>query len=260
MTLGSAIALFVVALLGGTLNSVAGGGTFIAFPTLIFVGVPPVNANATCTVALWPGSLASVRAYRSSLTVERSLLILLIVVSVLGGLLGAFILLHTPQSTFLQLVPYLLLVATVLFALGPRITTWMRKRTSGLGVPGWAAWTGIAMLQLVIAAYGGFFGGGIGILMLASLALLDLDNIHTMNAVKNLLATCINGVAVIAFILANAIYWPQALVMIVGAIIGGYGAGIYAQRLDPKLVRWFVIAVGVAMTAYFFIKQLLPAV
>jgi hypothetical protein len=253
MTVLQALALFAAAVLGGSLNSVAGGGTFITFPTLIFTGVPGISANITSSVALWPGSLASARAYRSSLKVPRDLLILLVAVSLVGGLIGAYILLHTPQNTFLHLVPYLLLLATLLFAFGGQITAWMRSRTGGLGLPQWVTWVGIGALQLVIAAYGGFFGGGIGILMLSSLALLGLDNIHTMNALKNLLATCINGVAVIAFILFRAVYWPQALVMIVGAIIGGYATGIYAQRLDPKLVRWFVIAVGCVITTYFFV-------
>ena len=255
MTIGQALALFCTAVLGGMLNSVAGGGTFITFPTLLFTGVAPVSANATSTVALWPGSLASARAYANALAVPRQLLVLLVSVSLVGGLVGAYVLLRTPQATFLHLVPYLLLLATVLFAFGGQITTALRKRTSVLGLPSWASSVGIGVIQFVIAVYGGFFGGGIGILMLSGLTLLGLDNIHTMNALKNLLATCINGVAVVAFIIRGAIVWPQALIMIVGAIIGGYGAAIYAQRLDPKLVRGFVIVVGCAMTAYFFVRS-----
>jgi uncharacterized membrane protein YfcA len=254
MTIGQALALFCTAALGGMLNSVAGGGSFITFPTLLLTGVAAKAANATSTVALWPGSLASVRAYANALSVPRRLLALLVSVSLVGGLVGAYVLLRIPQATFLHLVPYLLLVATVLFAFGGRITSALRKRTGTLALPSWASTVGIGVLQFVIAVYGGFFGGGIGILMLSGLALLGMENIHTMNAVKNLLATCINGVAVVAFIIAGLIVWPQALVMIVGAIIGGYSAAIYAQRLDPKLVRGFVIAVGCALTVYFFVR------
>ena len=253
MSIGQALILFIAAVLGSILNSVAGGGTFITFPTLIFTGVPSINANASSAVALWPGSVASARAYASALKVPRQLLVLLIIVSAVGGLVGADVLLHTPQATFRLLIPYLLLVATVLFALGPYVTKWVRKRASSLGAPGWVGTASIAVLQFVIAAYGGFFGGGMSILILSGLSLLGLEGIHTMNAVKNLLAVFINGVAVLAFVIAGAVYWPQALVMVVGAVIGGYTAGVYAQLLDPKLVRWFVIGVGVALTAYFFV-------
>jgi uncharacterized membrane protein YfcA len=252
MTIGQALILFFAAVLGSTLNSVAGGGTFITFPTLIFTGIPSINANATSAVALWPGSVASARAYATSLKISRRLLALLIAVSVAGGLVGAFVLLRTPQATFQRLIPYLLLVATVLFAFGPYITAWVRKHTSSLGAPQWVSAVGVALLQFVVAAYGGFFGGGMSILILSGLSLLNLGTIHTMNAVKNLLAVFVNGAAVIYFVIRGAVFWPQALVMVVGAIVGGYGAGVYAQRLDPKLVRWFVIITGCVLIVYFF--------
>lgn len=254
MTLLQGVVLFVAAVLGGILNSVAGGGTFIAFPALLLTGVPSVNANATNTVALWPGSVASARAYASALKVERAVMVVLIVSSLVGGELGAQVLINTPPSTFLRLVPYLLLVATLLFTFGGYITKWAQSHMGKGSAPKWVVLAGTGALQLVIATYGGFFGGGIGILMLSMLAVMGQDNIHTMNALKNLLASCINGVAVITFIIHGAVFWPQAIVMVVGAIAGGYGAAIYAQRLDPKLVRRFVIAVGFAVTIYFFIR------
>ncbi len=254
MTLPQAIVLLLAAVVGGTLNSVAGGGSFITFPMLLITGVLPINANATSTVALWPGSVASAGGYRRNLTVKPRVLLVLGAVSLIGGILGALLLLHTSQALFLRLVPYLLLVATLLFAFGGRITAMLPKRTGLEGQHTWRSLLPLAAEQLVIATYGGYFGGGIGILMLAAFALMGMEHIHSMNALKNILASCINGVAVVTFILAGVIAWPQAVVMIVGAIFGGYGAAIVARRIDPRLVRWFVIAVGLLMTIYFFLR------
>jgi len=174
--------------------------------------------------------------------------------SVLGGGVGAVLLLHTPQAAFQRLIPYLLLLATLVFALSPHVTRWVRARTGSTAGPSWRTLAAVAVAQLVIATYGGFFGAGIGILMLASLGLMGMENIHDMNALKTVLATCINGVAVVTFIIAGAVAWPQALVMIAGAIAGGFGGAYYARRLDPLLVRRFVILVGAAMTLYFFVS------
>jgi uncharacterized protein len=255
MTFLQVLILFIAAILGGTLNSVAGGGSFITLPTLIFTGVLPINANATSTVALWPGSLASVGAYRQELAKQkRSLVILLSGTSLIGGILGAELLLNTSQSTFVKLLPYLLLLATVLFALSGPITARLRERGTHGSSLSWLTMVGICFLQLVIAIYGGYFGGGIGILMLATLGLMGMENIHEMNAMKTLLTTFINGIALVLFIIKGIVAWPEAIVMIIGAIIGGYGGAYYARRLDPRIVRWFVIGVGVVMTIYFFVR------
>jgi uncharacterized membrane protein YfcA len=251
MSIAHAVLLLVAAILAGVMNSVAGGGTFVTFPTLIFTGVPPIPANATSTIAVWPGSLASVGAYWKKLPRAATILWPLTLVSVVGGLLGALVLLRTPQATFMHLVPYLFLVATLLFTFG-------KKLSAGLGgvlrsgrplSP--LAIGGAMCVQFVIAIYGGFFGGGMGILMLALLAMIRMEDIHSMNAVKNLLAAAINGAAVVTFIVGGAVRWPQAIVMIAGAVLGGYGGAHLAQKLDPKLVRGFVIVVGFGMTAYF---------
>ena len=245
----------LAAMLAGALNSVAGGGSFITFPALLLSGVLPIQANATSTVALWPGSISSAAAYRRELRRERRLLGVLAVASLAGGLIGAILLLRTPQSTFVRLIPWLLLLATLLFAFGGPIANRLRRlmgKEHGGAVTG--VW-GVAVLQLIIAIYGGYFGGGIGILMLASLALLGMEHIHAMNALKTLMAGLINGVAVVTFILAGAVAWPQAVVMIAGGIVGGYGGAYFARQLDPRLVRTFVIVVGVSMTAYFFLRQ-----
>ncbi|HEY7834939.1 MAG TPA: sulfite exporter TauE/SafE family protein [Ktedonobacterales bacterium] len=255
MTLPQAIALAVAALLGGALNSVAGGGSFITLPTLVFTGVPPVQSSATSTVALWPGSITSAVAYRKSLVTRRATLIVLGAASVVGGVLGAEVLLHTAQKAFLGLIPYLLLLATLLFAFGGQVTTWMRGRArADKGrLPGWLALGLLVPPQLLIAAYGGFFGGGIGMLMLALLSIAGMRDIHAMNALKNILASCINGVAVITFVVAGAVFWAQALVMVVGAVAGGYFGVVVARRINPTLVRYFVILVGLGMSAYFFV-------
>jgi uncharacterized membrane protein YfcA len=254
MTTLQAAFLLATAVLAGALNSVAGGGSFLSFPALIFTGVPPIQANATNSVALWPGSIAGAGAYRKELAGQRSILLLLSGVSLVGGLIGAVLLLHTPKDTFTRLIPFLLLFATLLFAFGRRIAAILRRHRSAGHANPRALSVGVALVQLVIATYGGFFGGGIGILMLASLSLTGMENVHEMNAVKTVLTSCINGIAVVTFIVAGAIYWPEALVMIVGAIAGGYGGAAAARKLPPEAVRWFVIAVGLIMTVVFFIK------
>jgi uncharacterized protein len=255
MTLLQMLVLFIAAVLGGTLNAVAGGGTFITLPSLIVAGVLPINANATSTVALWPGSVASIWAYRKELAQQRRLLVVVLgVTSLIGGVLGAELLLSTSQSTFVKLLPYLLLVATLLFVLSGPITARLRKRRTQESRLVWYTLVGVSLLQLVIAIYGGYFGGGIGILMLATLGLMGMENIHEMNAMKTLLTACINGVAVIIFVIRGVVVWPEAIVMLVGAIIGGYGGAFYARKIDQRWVRGFVILVGVTMTIYFFVR------
>ena len=246
-------ALFGAALLAGALNSVAGGGSFLTFPALLLSGVSPVHANATSTVALWPGTVASVAAYRRELGTAPNLLPLTLI-SLLGGGMGALLLLHTPAATFSKLVPYLLLVATLLFAFSAQITARL-PRLDTAGGPSRRTLIAVLAVQLAIACYGGYFGGGIGILMLAVMGLMGLTDINQMNGLKTLLASAINGVAVVAFVLAGAVEWPQALVMLAGGIIGGYGGAAVARRLDPRLVRRFALGVACTMTAYFFIHR-----
>jgi uncharacterized membrane protein YfcA len=253
MTLPQAILLFAVALIAGAQNSVAGGGSFLTVPVLIFTGVLPIQANATNTVALWPGSVASIPPYRDALDTERRTLVLLSVISILGGIGGAFVLLHTPQDAFLYILPFLLLGATILFAIGRPIT----ERLRGAGkssAPRWLTLGGVVLLQFVVSLYGGFFGGGIGILMLATLSLMGMRNIHTMNALKVVLASCINSVALLTFIFAGIVEWPQALVMMVGAIIGGWSGASVARKIDERYIRIYVIVIGIAMTIALFVR------
>ncbi len=257
MTFLQGLLLFVAAVLGGTLNAVAGGGSFFTFPALIFTGVGSITANATSTVALWPGTLASVGAYRRDLAEQqRGLLFLLLGTSLVGGVLGALLLLRTPESTFISLIPYLLLGATLLFALSPYITARLRMRsiekTTRIST---VTLITIAVVQFMIAIYGGYFGGGIGILMLAALAFMGMDDINRMNAVKTVLTSAINGAGVVTFVIAGKILWLQAVVMIVGAIAGGYGGAYYARKIEQRWVRLFVIVTGVTLTIYFFVHH-----
>jgi uncharacterized membrane protein YfcA len=252
LSLPTAIFLFFAGVLGGALNAVAGGGSFIAFPALLFSGVPPIPANATNTVALWVGVTASGGAYRKHLNISRRILIPLIATSVLGGLAGAFLLLQTPAHTFLRVLPWLLLGATLLFAFGRRVTG---RFSGGLEREASAMALSVACLfELLVAVYGGYFGGGVGIMNLAMLAALGMTNIHAMNALKSVLGAVINGVAVVTFIAARAVYWREGSVTTLGAIVGGYFGAHYAQKLPQSWIRTFVILVGAAMTIYFFIR------
>lgn len=250
---GSFAFLFAVALFGGAINSVAGGGGFLCFPALLFVGMPPIQANATNTIALWPGTVASVAAYRSEFVRMREHIVPLLITGCFGALIGALILLKTPQATFLSMVPWLLLSATVLFTVSPPIARYFRTQQAESARRGSrrAVWVA-AGLQLLIATYIGFFGAGAGILMLAMFAMLGIESIHTMNGMKTALASVCNGIALVTFIFAGAIVWPEALVMTVGAAIGGYAGAHYAQKVDPRFVRAIVIATGASLTVYFF--------
>jgi len=245
------IFLFFAGALGGALNAVAGGGSFIAFPALLFSGVAPIAANATNTVALWVGVTASSGAYRKHFDISRRVMIPLIVTSLIGGIAGAYLLLHTPAQTFLRVLPWLMLGATLLFVFGGRLAGSQRGLAHDIST---SALTFAAMFELVVAVYGGYFGGGVGIVNLAMLAAIGMTDIHAMNALKAVLGGIINGVAVITFIVAGAVAWKQGAVMIVGALFGGYFGAHYAQKLPPVFIRAFVIAVGSAMTLYFFWK------
>ncbi|MGA8617021.1 MAG: sulfite exporter TauE/SafE family protein [Candidatus Sulfotelmatobacter sp.] len=249
-----AIFLFFAAMVAGTLNALAGGGSFISFPALLFLRVPAVAANATNTVALWPGLAASTLAYLKRLNAPLRLLIPLLVTSLAGGWAGALLLLKTPQHTFLHLIPWLLLAGTLLFAFGNSIRTIAGKSAviDNLHATSWTAIAVSSLVELLVAIYGGYFGAGIGFITLGMLTALGMRDIHAMGAIRTLLAATINAAAVLTFILEGAVLWRHCAVMVAGALAGGWFGAHFAQKADPRKVRAFVIALGIAMSAYFF--------
>jgi uncharacterized membrane protein YfcA len=252
LSLQLAIFLFFAGALGGAINAVAGGGSFVTFPALLFTGVPAVPANATNTLALWVGTMASGGAYRMRLNIPLRIMAPLIAASVAGGIAGAFLLIKTPAHTFLRVLPWLLLGATVLFTFSRQLTRYFRGGISRESSN--SAVAGATVFELGTAVYGGSFGGGLGIINLAMLAALGMTDIHAMNKLKVIMGSVINGVAAMAFIATGFILWRQAGVMTAGAIIGGYGAAHYAQKVPQAWVRGLVIVIGTAMTIYFFVR------
>ena len=263
--------LFCAAVLGGAINSVAGGGTLVTFPALIFAGQLERIANATNTVALWPGALSSFWGYRKELGYHRREILLLSVPSFLGGILGAWLMVTTSDAMFALLVPYLILLATGLFIVQEPLARWLRRREEQSGerpqplvesaVPvafGHAAtpfrWVAVLVSQFLIGVYGGYFGAGIGILMLAAYGILGFSNIHQANAIKNLNAMFINGIAAAIFIYQGLIDWPIAALMAAGAIFGGYAGAGTARRIGQKNVRRLVIFIGLALAAKMLLK------
>jgi uncharacterized membrane protein YfcA len=256
--------LCAAAFLAGAINSIAGGGTLITFPALVSVlgpeAVHQVIANATNTVALCPGSATGAWAYRRELGEARTWLAWLLVPSLIGGIAGALLLVYAPARMFALLVPWLILLATLLFLFQPTIARW-----TGIGrphpAPSRIRVLGTLVFQFFVALYGGYFGAGIGILMLSALAMMGLSDIHQMNALKTVLATVINGVAVVVFIgrdlLASSVSertvnWEYALPMIVAGMIGGYASARVARSLNRDLVRRIVVAIGFCLAAYYF--------
>jgi uncharacterized protein len=242
------VLLFFAGALGGAINSVAGGGSFIVFPTMLLIGVAPVAANATTAVALWPAGLGSVGAYRKHLPSSRALIVVLCAASIVGGAFGAALLLGTSDATFTRILPWLMLTASSVFTFGPRIPVRRGHPSFELALA--------AMVQLIIATYGGYFGGGMGILMLATFTLLGMTHIHEMNALKVLLGILINGAAVIAFFAASKVVIATAIPAAAGAIAGGFGGASLARRMPPARVRAFVLVFAWGLTVWFFVDQL----
>jgi len=248
-TVTGVLLVFVAGTAAGALNSVAGGGSFISFPALLFVGLPPIVANASNNTAMWLGTLSSVGGYRNEFSMSRSVWPALSV-SLAGSVLGAMLLLKTPERTFAHMIPWLLLFATAVLASSRRLQALVGRTDS----PVTEVSRGLLPVLFVVAIYGGYFGAGIGILILAMLALTGWTEIHRMNALKVLLATSINGIAVVPFLIARRIAWEEAAILAAGAVLGGYGGARIALRLNPAAVRLTVVFIGLAMTIYFFVK------
>lgn len=248
MTIWQGSVVFAAAFIAGMINSVAGGGTLVSFPALVWVGLDPVIANATSTVGIWPGTVGGILGYRREMSGSQRWIRLLIVPSLAGGVAGALLLLRTPSKVFASIVPYLILFATILFAVQEPITRRLRgtdEKPAARSTDRW--WIGAILFQFGVAVYGGYFGAGIGILMLAALGILGLTDIHQMNGLKNFLGFAINGIAAFYFIASGAVSWTGAIIMAAGAIAGGYGGAGLARKLGRRFVRRSVIVIGLAM-------------
>jgi len=251
----SYVLIAAAALVAGVINSMAGGGTLISFPTMVWLGRPPIMANATNAVALWPGSLSAMFGYRDDMRRVRRWLYLLTIPSVAGGALGAILLLHTTEKTFSRLVPFLILGATLLLAAQELISRKLNLIAKAHENPtaGWVVF--VFTFQLLVGLYGGYFGAGMGILMLAALGFIGLTDLHEMNGLKNLLAVGINGVAAIYFAISGAVLWKDTVVMALAAIAGGFAGAKLAKRLGRRFVRGAVVFIGLTMTVALFLKN-----
>lgn len=241
----------------GVINAVAGGGTLLTFPALLAALAPlgveaGVFANATSTVALVPGSLASAWGYRREMRTSRSWTLYLIGPSLIGGLVGSLLVTRLDARYFQVLVPWLILTAALLFMAQPAVARMIQAKPHG--APSGNTVAAVIIAQFFISVYGGYFGAGIGILMLSALALMGLPGVHQMNAVKTFLAFCINGVSVLVFVVEKKVEWCYVPIMAVAAISGGYLGARLARRVKPRLVRWFIIAVGLGLAGYYFYK------
>lgn len=245
---------FVVAFAAGAINSLAGGGTLVTFPTLIWLGLDSVTANATSTVALWPFNIgAGIGYWRETLQVERRMHYM-IVPGAIGGFAGALFLRLTPVAIFDRLVPYLILFATLLFMAQEPIQRLLRS--SNPATHHTAKWfAGALVFQLFVGLYGGYFGAGIGIMMLAAFGILGMTDIHQMNALKNILGGAINAIAAIYFIAHHMVYWPYVGLMAAGSIAGGFSGARFAQRIGRPMVRKIVVLVGFAMAISLFLTR-----
>jgi uncharacterized protein len=240
--------ILIAGIFAGAINSIAGGGTLISFPAMVWIGRDPILANATNAVAMWPGSLAGAYGFRRELATARRWLLLLIIPSLAGGGIGAWLLLRTPTSTFERLVPFLILGATLLLAAQEMITRRLGVLAHAHEKPtrGWVAF--VFIFQLLVGLYGGYFGAGMGILMLAALGLIGLTDIHQMNGLKNVLAVGINGIAAVYFALSGAVIWRDAVILTIGIVTGAFLATRMARRLGRTFVRRLVVGVGVVMS------------
>jgi len=235
--------MFVAAFFAGVVNSNAGGGMLLVFPMMIWLGLDPKIANATCTVALWPGLFGGLFGYRRTMDDSSIILMRLGVISLIGGGVGAWLLIATPSPTFARLVPFLILFATILFMIQGPVNRWLRlPAAESESTRGW--WIAAMVIMFFSAMYGGYFGAGNGILMLATMGLLGLRDIHRANGIKNFLGICINGIAVFSFSIAHMVSWSRALWMAIAATTGGYLGARTAQRVGRVFIRRAIVVIG----------------
>ena len=241
--------LVLAGLLAGTMNAVAGGGSFVSFPVMVLVALAAIAGNPTSTVALFPGTMASTWAYRENLRgVAGISLKLLVPLSLAGGVIGAILLLITPGRAFDLVIPWLLLLATLTFIGGRHLGDWLRRYVRiGRGP--------FLVIQFILSIYGGYFGGAIGLMMMAVWLLIDTTELAAMAPARTLLVSAANGAAVVCFAIAGAVHWPEMLAMMVSAIAGGYYGARFARHLPPAVLRWFVVALSATVTVVFFLRH-----
>ncbi len=245
--------LVVASLIAGVMNAMAGGGSFISFPAMLSMGVAPIQANATNTVALWPGQLTSVAALRGDL--RRDLLPVVCAASAIGGVSGAVVLLKTGQVTFLHIVPWLLLVASLLFWVSGPVSRWLRARSAEPHIERAPAMAPLFLVLLPVCFYIGYFGAGAGFLIMSALALFGVEEMNTLNSLKVLAACLSNFCAVLTFVFSGAVIWHYCLISMVFAAVGGYVGAQYARRMNAEVLRTIVVVTGITVAAYFFWKQ-----
>jgi uncharacterized protein len=256
LSLSAMFVLFLTAILAGLFNAIAGGGSFLTFPMLIVLGFPAVEANATSTIGLWFGVIASAYTYRQYLGGEQSEIgkspfWSLTLISLIGGTIGSLLLLRLPARTFTQLVPYLMLIAVSLFTANPWLMAWLKAQGKTTHLP----LAGALLLQFGIAIYGGYFGGGASILMLAVMSFMGFSNWNVMNGMKGWLGAVFNSIAIGLFIQAGKIIWLPGAVIAIGSSIGAYGGATIVQKIPTKYLQWVVVGIGWAMTVYLFWKN-----
>ncbi|WP_076590118.1 sulfite exporter TauE/SafE family protein [Vibrio ostreicida] len=244
--------LFSAGVLGGVLNSVAGGGSFITFPSLLFVGVPPIVANATNTFAACAGYLSGAYGFKQDIAQHRHSLIAMVLLSLLGGGVGAYLLLTVSESVFVGAIPWLLLFATGLFFFGQSMSTGFDTLSQRLSLnPRWSALC-IALLLVAVSIYGGFFNAGLGVVVLGYLVLAGNQDINQMNGLKLLISSCVSLTAIMVFVVQGSIDWPRGLTVMSGTLVGGYLAARVSRLVPQALIKRFVGLSSVVMTVYFF--------
>ena len=248
--------LAVAAFIAGVLNAVAGGGSFLLFPAMLSTGMLPVKANATNTVALWPGQLTSIAAYREDIRKNMRLVIPMALAGLLGGTVGAIVLLNTPQTTFLHLVPWLLLIASIIFALSGPMSRWLERRKTRMGkVPQHPRRALVFFCTIVVCFYIGYFGAGAGFLIITLLSLFGFQDLNEINALKVVATTMANGIAFVIFVIGGQVEWRYCLLAMVACAIGGYTSARFARMIPQPVLRGIVIAIGFSMAAWFFWKN-----
>ncbi len=248
MTIFELSLLVSASFIAGIINSIAGGGSFLTFPALVFSGVPTIAANATSAVAVFPGYLSGALGFSKELKkYPKSKFLLLIILSIMGGIGGSLLLLITPASVFSYIIPWLLGFATLLFAFGDFVGKWVKKNSNSNGITG-------NLATLIVCIYGGYFNGGLGIVLLALFSTLGLRDIHLMNGLKNIMSFALSAASVVTFAIAGIVFWQQAFIMMIAATIGGYFGVVVARKLSKNTIRVIIVLIGLIMTIIFGMK------